>query len=87
MGISINAGWIIPKDENSMPDRIAAARGIEFQLGWFGDPIYKVDIMDNNTTENHCLFEHHIIMSSVERNVSIIIIITINIPWPPVKFT
>ena len=40
--MAINAGWIIPKDVNNMADRIAAARAIEFQLGWFGDPIYKV---------------------------------------------
>jgi len=25
-----------------MGDRMAAARAIEFQLGWFGDPIFKV---------------------------------------------
>ena len=42
IGMSINAGWIIPKDPESTEDKIAAARGIEFQLGWFGDPVYKV---------------------------------------------
>ncbi|XP_067949632.1 cytosolic beta-glucosidase-like [Watersipora subatra] len=41
IGISINAGWIMPKDPNKMEDVLAAARAIDFQLGWFGDPIYK----------------------------------------------
>lgn len=42
IGITNNCDWREPKTD-SMADRAAAERGLEFFLGWFADPIYRGD--------------------------------------------
>ncbi|MFI5356915.1 MAG: GH1 family beta-glucosidase [Opitutales bacterium] len=45
IGITNNCDWREPKTD-SLPDRAAAQRGLEFFLGWFADPIYRGDYPD-----------------------------------------
>lgn len=40
IGISNSGDFRFPKDKNSGKDQEAAQRGMEFQLGWFADPIW-----------------------------------------------
>uniref|UniRef100_A0A7S2I167 beta-glucosidase n=1 Tax=Helicotheca tamesis TaxID=374047 RepID=A0A7S2I167_9STRA len=43
IGISNSGDFRYPKDEHSEDDQLAAERSMEFQLGWFSDPIWKGD--------------------------------------------
>lgn len=42
IGIALNTGWMEPMT-NSTEDRAAAARALDFSLGWFAEPIFKGD--------------------------------------------
>jgi beta-glucosidase/6-phospho-beta-glucosidase/beta-galactosidase len=41
IGITLNSEWGEPRDAESASDRDAARRFMDFNLGWFADPIYK----------------------------------------------
>lgn len=43
ISIVLNSDMYYPKDENNEEDKKAAERGLDFQLGWFSDPIFKGD--------------------------------------------
>ena len=40
VGISCNVGFKEPKDRNKPEDVEAAKRAMEFDLGWFSNPVY-----------------------------------------------
>jgi len=40
VGITLNSDWAVPLTD-SEEDKAAAQRFLEFQLGWFADPVYK----------------------------------------------
>ncbi|KAK2382103.1 cyanogenic beta-glucosidase [Trifolium repens] len=39
IGITLNANRFIPLDDNSIPDKKAAERALDFQFGWYMEPI------------------------------------------------
>lgn len=39
IGITLNGDWKEPSDEFSPPDWAASERAMQFNLGWFGNPI------------------------------------------------
>lgn len=43
IGISLNTMWAEPKDRNNATHLEAAQRDMDFELGWFADPIWKGD--------------------------------------------
>lgn len=43
IGITLNTMWAEPKDPNDPNSVAAARRDMEFELGWFADPIWKGD--------------------------------------------
>ena len=47
IGITLNCDWNAPLDPESKADRDAAERAVEFQLGWFADPIWFGDYPDS----------------------------------------
>merc|ERR1711976_245858 len=40
LGISFNCGWKVPMNASNPSDVEAALRGLEFDLGWFANPVY-----------------------------------------------
>lgn len=43
IGIALNTNWAEPEDVNKEECLVAAQRDMDFELGWFADPIYKGD--------------------------------------------
>ena len=41
MGIALEIFWPEPKDYRSEKDREAAQRSLDFEFGWFADPLIK----------------------------------------------
>ncbi|KAJ5561770.1 Glycoside hydrolase family 1 [Penicillium sp. DV-2018c] len=41
IGITLHGNWSEPWDEEDARDQEAAQRALEFEIGWFADPIYK----------------------------------------------
>ena len=42
IGVSFNSGWSEASDPNNRDDVEASERAMQFDLGWFAHPIYKV---------------------------------------------
>ncbi|KAI0566171.1 beta-glucosidase family GH1 [Gracilaria domingensis] len=40
IGVTLNSRWIEPKDKNDPECMISAQRSLDFELGWFADPVY-----------------------------------------------
>ncbi|GAU50752.1 hypothetical protein TSUD_410600 [Trifolium subterraneum] len=43
IGITLNTNWYIPYGENIIPDKKAAERALDFQFGWFMEPLTNGD--------------------------------------------
>ncbi|XP_045824007.1 non-cyanogenic beta-glucosidase-like [Trifolium pratense] len=43
IGITLNTNWFIPLGDNSIPDKKAAERALDFQFGWFMEPLTNGD--------------------------------------------